>query len=429
VKSPVNIKQQVDVCLGRAGTHIGDLTYVKQGKRENTAFAYAPAWLANPDAFSVSPDLALISGHQIRKAPSASDSCFHFAIADTAPDAWGRRVILREHAKRRKVDASLRELTELDFLLAVDDFSRIGALRLHDRAGTYLRTVEQGQRTTPAMLELQNMFEASRAVETGTESADDLRYLVGKGTSLGGMRPKCTVIDDNGLLAIGKFPSVDDTRSVTRGEVLALRLARLAGIDAAPARIVEINGVAVAIIERFDRTPDSARIPYLSAASMLQASRQHEHSYTEIADAIRANSPQPTADARQLWRRIVFNLLITNVDDHLQNLGFLHVSNAQWRLAPAFDLNPFPDKDRESKTWLSADVGPVMELAPLMTHCAYLSLTPALALAALADVVKSVSDWRTVARHATVGLQSHELDDFARAFEHEQMDTARKLFR
>jgi len=123
----------------------------------------------------------------------------------------------------------------------------------------------------------------------------------------------------------------------------------------------------------------------------------------------------------------VFNLLITNVDDHLQNLGFLHVSNAQWRLASAFDLNPFPDKDRESKTWLSADVGPVMELAPLMAHCAYFSLTPALALAALADVVKSVSDWRTVARHAAVGLQSQELDDFAPAFEHEQMDAARKL--
>ena len=381
MKSPVNIKQQVDVCLGRAGTHIGNLTYVKQGKRENTAFAYAPAWLANPDAFSVSPDLVLISGHQIRKAPLPSDACFHFAMADTAPDAWGRRVILREHAKRRKVDASLRELTELDFLLAVDDFSRIGALRLQDRAGTYLRTVEQGQRTTPAMLDLQHLFEASRAVETGTESADDLRYLVGKGTSLGGMRPKCAVIDDNGLLAIGKFPSVDDTRSVTRGEVLALHLARLAGIDAAP-----------------------ARIPYLSAASMLQASRQHEHSYTEIADAIRANSPQPKADARQLWRRIVFNLLITNVDDHLQNLGFLHVSNAQWRLAPAFDLNPFPDKDRESKTWLSADVGPVMELTPLIAHCAYFSLTPALALAALADVVKSVSDWRTVAVRCNAGL-------------------------
>ena len=94
-------------------------------------------------------------------------------MADTAPDAWGRRVILRE-------------LTELDFLLAVDDFSRIGALRLQDLAGAYLRTVEQGQRTTPAMLELQHMFEASRPVETGTKSADDLRYLVGKGTSLGG---------------------------------------------------------------------------------------------------------------------------------------------------------------------------------------------------------------------------------------------------
>lgn len=218
-------------------------------------------------------------------------------LLDTAQDDIGLTLM----------DEQLRELTELDFVLAVDDFSRIGALRLQDRAGTYCRTVEQGQRTTPAMLELQHMFEASRAVETGTESADDLRYLVGKSTSLGGMRPKCTVIDNNGLLAIGKFPSVDDTRSVTRGEVLALRLARLAGIDTAPARIVEIDGVAAAIIERFDRTPDSARIPYLSAASMLQASRQHEHSYTEITDAthcarVERGNATPARPKIRSWR-------------------------------------------------------------------------------------------------------------------------------
>jgi serine/threonine-protein kinase HipA len=132
-------------------------------------------------------------------------------------------------------------LTELDYLQAVDDFSRVGALRLRDHAGNFLRA-GAGGRTTPALIELSNLLSASRAVEQGVETSEDLLYLQGKGTSLGGLRPKCTVIDRNGQLAIGKFPSVLDTRSVTRGEVLVMRLARLAGIDAAPARGVKCGG-------------------------------------------------------------------------------------------------------------------------------------------------------------------------------------------
>lgn len=427
MKSVVNIKQQVDVCIGKAGIPVGSLTYVKQGQRENTAFVYEETWLANPDKFKVSPDLELTAGYQQRKAPSKYDSAFHFAIADTEPDAWGRRVIARAHARRRKEDAKIAPLTEMDYLLAVDDFSRIGALRLRDKDGKYLRAVEEGKRTTPPLVEMQRVYDASRAVEKGEETAEDLKYLQGKGTSLGGMRPKCTVIDDNGSLAIGKFPSVNDTRSVTRGEVLALCLARQAGIDAAPARIVELDGVPVAIIQRFDRTADNGRIPYLSAASLLQASREDDHAYTEIADAIRANGSAPTADVQQLWRRIVFNLLITNVDDHLQNHGFLHVDKGQWRLAPAFDINPFPDKERESKTWLSEQDGPVMELSALMARCSYFAMTSVEALGALSDVYKAVTDWKNVALSAVVGLKPNELDDFAPAFEHEQMNEAQIL--
>lgn len=427
MKGPVNIKQQVDVCIGKSAATVGSLTYVKQGQRENTVFSYEKTWLANPDKFKVSPDLELTAGYQSRKAPSTQDSVFHFAFADTEPDAWGRRVIARNHAKRRKIDAAAASLTEMDYLLAVDDFSRVGALRLRDNTGMFLGSVEGGGRATPPLVELQRMYDASRAVEQGVETTEDLRYLQGKGTSLGGIRPKCTIIDEDGLLAIGKFPSVNDARSVTRGEVLALRLAGQAGIDTASARIVEIDGVPVAIIQRFDRTRDNGRIPYLSAASMLQASRDGDHAYTEIVDAINANGAAPTQDAQQLWRRIVFNLLITNVDDHLQNHGFLHVDHDQWRLAPAFDLNPFPDKDRESKTWLSEQDGPVMSLRALMARCAYFSLTPAEALGVISDVYKSVVNWKNVALSTAVGLKPNELEDFAPAFEHDQMTEARTV--
>jgi serine/threonine-protein kinase HipA len=335
-------------------------------------------------------------------------------------------VIARAHAKLRKETPGLAALTELDYLCAVDDFSRVGALRLRDSAGKYLRTAEEGKRTTPPMIELERMVAASRAVENSTETAEDLKYLQGKGTSLGGMRPKCTVLDENERLAIGKFPSVNDSRSVTRGEVLALQLARKAGIRAATARIVVIQESPVAVVERFDRTANDARIPYLSAASMLQASRDDTHSYAEIADIIRARCVNPSQDARELWRRMVFNLLITNTDDHLQNHGFLYAGKGYWQLAPAFDLNPMPEKDRESKTWLTPESGPIDSLEMLLDGAAYFSLAPAQALEVLTQVLDAVEGWRTVAVSTAIGMHPKELADFENAFEHEAIEHALK---
>lgn len=423
------IREQVEVCIGKAGVPIGSLVYVRQGRRENCAFSYDEAWLTNSNGFSVSTDLPFVAGYHQHKAASPHDSVFHGALADTSPDAWGRRVIARDHAKRRRADPRLPALTELDYLLAVDDFSRVGALRLRNQVGIWQRIAPTGRRKTPPMIELEHVFQASCAVERGEETAEDLRYLQGRGTSLGGMRPKCTMVDEDGWLAIGKFPSVGDSRSVTRGEVLALKLAAKAGIEAAPARIVALSEVPVAVIRRFDRDVVGGRIPYQSAASLLQASREEDRSYTEIADAIRSYGYAPTQDVRQLWRRLLFNLLITNVDDHLQNHGFLHVAHGQWRLAPAFDINPFPDKDRESKTWLSEQDGPVTDVRMLLGRASYFSLTNEEALAVLTEVHAAVATWREVALRADVGLRAHELDDFAPAFEHAQVAEAAMLLR
>jgi serine/threonine-protein kinase HipA len=421
-----SIRRQVQLCLGKAGRPIGSLIYTQHGRRENSVIAYDEAWLANPERFNVSADLQLVLGYQSHKAAAANDAVFHGALADTAPDAWGRRVIARDHAKRRKQDPQLHALTEIDYLLAVDDFSRVGALRLRDADGRYHRTAPDGWRSTPPLIELQRIFEASRAVERGEESAADLHYLQGRGTSLGGMRPKCTIVDEDGRLAIGKFPSVADARSVTRGEVLALRLASQAGIDVVPARIVLLDDVPVAV-RRFDRDRSGARIPYQSAATLLQASRNDDRSYTEIVDALRASGHDPTPDIQQLWRRLAFNLLITNVDDHLQNHGFLHVEHGLWRLAPAFDLNPFPDKHRESKTWLSEQDGPITDVQMLLARSDYFALGNARALAVLKEVHAAVSSWRQVATSPEVGLRPAELNDFAMAFEHEQMDAVAAL--
>jgi serine/threonine-protein kinase HipA len=226
------------------------------------------------------------------------------------------------------------------------------------------------------------------------------------------------VLDTDGALALGKFPSITDTRSIVRGEVLALKLARLVGLDAAEARIEMIDGTAVAIIRRFDRTPDAARIAYLSGGSLLQARRDEDRAYTEIADVLRRIGARPSEDVRELWRRMLFNFLITNVDDHLWNIGVLYAGNGQWRLAPAFDVNPFPDRARESKTWLSEDSGPVTSLEQLIDGCAYFGLQRAQAEEEAAAMVKTLAGWRSVATSKEVGLREAELETFAPAFEH-----------
>lgn len=421
-----NQRTALQVHLGTKGTIVGELIFVQQGRREFSQFQYAPSWLADENRFEVSPDLPLVAGYQNRKAPTANDSVFHFAIADTVPDAWGRRVIDRARAKDRRADPKLGPLTELDYLCAVDDFSRIGALRLQCD-GKYLRTAGEGKRRTPTLLELEHMYAATRAVENDKETAEDLNYLMGKGTSVGGLRPKCTVLDETGRLAIGKFPSVKDTINVTRAEVLALHLARRAGIRSASAHCVTLKNVPVAIIERFDRDAEGRRIPYLSAASLLQAARDEERSYAELADAVRAHGSQPVADVQELWRRMVFNLLITNTDDHLQNTGFLYDGSGRWRLAPAFDLNPMVGKLRESKTPLSEDTGAIDSLDILLQECEYFDLSHGHGLEIISEVLDAVADWRKVGQLPEVGMTPAELSAFEEAFQHDQTQTARDL--
>ena len=404
------------VYLGKHEQALGRLVFAKDGAREFSQFAYSDDWLADPLRFDVSPDLGLQSGYQLRKAPTPHDSCFFGALADTEPDAWGRRVIARAHAKKRAHNPNLAPLSAVDYLAAVDDLSRVGALRLRNETGEFVRTTPKGERSTPTLLELGKVLQASRAVELSQETTEDLAYLQGKGTSLGGMRPKCTLLDTDGALALGKFPSVGDERAVTRGEVLALHVAQRAGVHSADARIVLVNQQPVAVIRRFDRTADQSRLPYMSGATLLQASRQDELSYTQLVDAMRSVCADFASDARQLWRRLVLNHLITNVDDHLQNIGFLYTGRKQWRLAPAFDLNPFPDKSPESKTWLSEDTGPITSIHQLLSQAAFFELTPPQAQAVVAEVKHAVQNWKTMAASPDVGMQAAEMKAFEAAF-------------
>ena len=425
------MKRTIRVYAGEEPRSVGTLHYDAVGSRESSAFAYAEIWLGARERFALEPDLPLVGGPQFhRKVPNGS--VFHGAFADTEPDGWAKRVILRDHAKRRQAarragrEPDAVQLRAVDFLLAVDDASRVGALRYQDEAGVFCRATEPGRRTAPPLIELKQLLSATRAVETESETVADLAYLRGRGTSLGGMRPKCTVVDDDGQLAVGKFPSVKDERPVTKGEVLAMQLAGSSGLQVAEARLVDSDGVPVALIRRFDRRRDGGRIPYISAATLLGADPDdsQEHFYSEIVDGLRIHGADPQSDTEELWRRMAYFVLITNVDDHLHNHGFLHASRGQWRLAPAFDLNPFPDRVRELKTWISEDSGPEATIEALLSVLPYFRISRARANDILSRIERAIATWHKTG--LALGLTKQELDQFADAFEHPEREAARK---
>jgi serine/threonine-protein kinase HipA len=424
------MRRTIGVYLGETPLLIGRLLYNQEGARESAIFEYDATWLAAGASFALDPTLPLVAGPQFHKAIRGG-SLFPPALADTEPDGWGTTVITRDHAKRRTdaraAGTPLPPLEgSLDFLLAVDDLCRIGALRFRDEDGVFRRPAEEGRRTTPPLVDLRDLIAASRAVELHEETAADLAYLRGRGTSLGGMRPKCNVIDDAGHLAIGKFPSVQDTRAITKGEVLTLRLAAAAGIRVAQADLVMSDGTPVAVIRRFDRTPKGGRLLYVSAATLLGVERGEAgvHTYADIVDAIRVHGADAQADIDELFRRIAFTILVTNVDDHLHNHGFLHVEAAKWRLSPAFDINPFPERHRELKTWITEDTGPEATVAALLSAADYFGVPRTRAGDILRTVEATVATWRTVG--ADLGMTAAELDSFEDAFEHGERAIARR---
>jgi serine/threonine-protein kinase HipA len=219
---------------------------------------------------------------------------------------------------------------------------------------------------------------------------------------------------------------VNDERPVTKGEVLAMQLASASGLQVAEARLVDSDGVPVTLIRRFDRTGDGGRIPYVSAATLLGAdpAGSQEHFYTEIVDALRVHGANAQPDIEELWRRMAYSVLITNVDDHLHNHGFLHVSRGQWRLAPAFDVNPFPDRTRELKTWISEDAGPEASVEALLSVLPYFRISRARANEILSRIERALARWRKTG--SALGMTNPELGQFADAFEHPEREAARK---
>ncbi len=397
---------------------VGRLWSRTRRDRDSASFEYDKDWLAHPDRFSLQPALKLGPG----PFHTPSDKPLFGAIGDSAPDRWGR--VLMRRAERRRAEregTAPRTLREIDYLLRVDDEARLGALRFSERdGGAFL--AESGPARIPPLIELPRLLSAAEHVLSDTDSDEDLRLLLAPGSSLGGARPKASVRDRDGHLAIAKFPNKGDEVNAVVWEAVALTLAAKAGVAVPAWRLETVAGNPVLLLRRFDRE-QGIRIPFVSAMSMLDARDKEARSYLEFVDILRQHGAAPKEDMRALWRRIVFSVLISNTDDHLRNHGFLWAGPAGWRLSPAYDLNPVPTdiKPRVLTTAIDLDDG-TASLKLAMEVAGYFELVAGEAAQIGAEVGKAVAHWRKVA--AKLGMTAAEIDRMASAFEHEDLKAA-----
>ncbi len=403
-------------------THlVGHLwTRAARGK-QSASFQYAAEWLANPSRFALEPGLRIGSGAH----HTAENRTLFGAIGDSAPDRWGRTLMNRaERRNARDEERAPRTLREIDYLLGVNDEARQGALRFATTpGGPFLSAGKTSQ--VPPLIALPRLLAASDHIEAENETMDDLHLLLAPGSSLGGARPKASIRDRDGHLAMAKFPSKTDDYNVVCWEGVALSLAAKAGITVSEWRIEKVAGRDTLITRRFDRD-GARRVPFLSAMSMLAAGEHEPHSYLEIADAIRQHGAASSRDLAQLWRRIVFSVLISNTDDHLRNHGFIYVGTPGWALSPAYDMNPVPldVKPRFLATSIVFDDSTAaLELAFEVAQD--FGLKPKNAEIITSEIARAVATWRGVA--ARRGLSGNDIERMASAFEHEDLRAALAL--
>lgn len=384
--------------------------------RNSATFEYDPAWLASPDRYAIQPNLPLGRG----AFHTAQGRDLFGAFGDSAPDRWGRLLIKREEGRKaREENRQGRSLAEADFLLGVGDVARQGALRFKDSEDEDAPFLATGNdRQVPPLVQLGALLNAAMNVEADGGSDDDLKLVLAPGASLGGARPKASVLDADGALSIAKFPKRDERTPVNEWEALALTLARKSGITTATFRLETVGDRSALILRRFDRQ-GGLRTPYLSGMSLIDAVDNETRSYLELADALRQDGASPKADCAELWRRIVFSILISNTDDHLRNHGFLYdVVGGGWRLAPIFDVNPTSTADQPRITQTAIDEhDTTMDLHLALSVASQFGLSKTSAEEIVREVGRATASWRAEA--ARIGIANREIDRMASAFEHD----------
>lgn len=410
--------RRVRVTIGESTLPVGELRFETDGRRQTSVFRYAMEWLEHPGRFAISPTLPLAeTAFYFAGGGDDARAALPGAVSDGAPDSWGRSVL--RHARPGA-------LSELDYLLLADDATRQGALRYRDENGVALAAAGAA---VPGLRELSDLAALARRAGDEDLSLVERLRLTGSVGSLGGARPKANVRDASGRLCIAKFTAETDTMPVERVEVATLELARMAGVRAAAARLAFPHAQRpAALVERFDRASNGQRLSYLSAQSFLGADADTDAYYTDIADALRAHGHDPKAQLTELYRRMLFTILVSNNDDHLKNHGLLHVGGGRWVLAPAFDINPQPLRHRRLRTGVSEISGTAASVEAAVEAAPFFDLDADAAARMLARMTRVVADnWRRCLERA--GLTARQTATYAPAFEHEEHRRAERLTR
>lgn len=380
-------------------------------QKEHFSFEYDQQWLKSSYAQSIDPDLALYSGMQHAKYSN------NFGVfLDSCPDRWGRLLLNRRAALRAKEGQERpRKLGEMDYLLGVHDLHRMGGLRFkQDARGPFLDD-DPSQSAPPiaALGELQRAAGHMEANEDSSKASNEwLRLLLAPGSSLGGARPKASVLDTQGDLWIAKFPSRFDEIDVAAWEFVVYQLALKAGVNMPTSQLIKVSGRHRTFLsKRFDRVRKS-RLHFSSAMTQLgYRDGEEQASYLELAEFLTQQGAKTQEDLAQLWRRIVFSIAVSNADDHLRNHGFL-LRPEGWRLSPAYDINPVPTA--ESLHLNISDTDGTMSFDLAMDVIDFFQLKKSEAEKIRRQVVASVSDWSTVAK--SVGISRAEQQRMASAF-------------
>ncbi len=395
---------------------VGELSYESLRGLDSYGFKFSDEWLKQHGDISLSDDLNNYPGQQYTRPDRDIFGCF----ADALPDRWGRTLLLRrEQILAEEEHRPVRRLSSFDFLTGIDDYSRMGGFRFRETPDSEFINMNESLRIPP-LADMRALVAASEEIERSEEQNQlpDKRWiaqLVQPGSSLGGARPKASVIDTDWLLCVAKFPSRKDDYDVGLWEHFSHLLATKAGINAATTKVIPANEKYHALLSRrFDRTDDNRRIHFASAMTLLGLADGNSaatgHGYLDIVDFIVQGCTQVEANLQELFRRVAFNICIGNSDDHFRNHGFLLTAKG-WTLAPAYDMNPTLN---EYQSLLVSSSSNKADLSVLLEACEEYMLTKATAEQIIAEVTAAVRDWRMVAQQ--IGLAKREQDLFAARF-------------
>lgn len=391
---------------------IGLLSAQQAKGKKAFSFEYEKDWIQSKEQMLLDPDIEWYSGQQY---PNRKENFGVFF--DSMPDTWGRTLMKRRAAQYAKLEGKVSSLYDIDFLLGVYDEGRMGGLRYKlDKEGPFLDNNPHS--AIPSMSSIKELQYAAKILESDEDSEvvkKWLAILIAPGSSLGGARPKANVRDGNGDLWIAKFPSQSDTNDKAAWEFLAYRLALKAGVEISESRIEKISGKHHTFLtKRFDRK-NGERIHFASAMTMTgnneDTLKEKAASYLDIAEFIQYTGAQNKQDLHQLWRRIVFNISISNTDDHLRNHGFI-LTEKGWVLSPAYDLNPSIEKDGLALNIDSENNALDVDLAKSVGD--YFQLRPNEMDKIINDVHTTIRDWKGVAKE--IGISRADLEIMAPAF-------------